>query len=94
MTARAIRYTIREGQQTEAERALWTFLRSVRSAEPGTDYRVYRHDDGLTFLHVATFIDGASREQHVTASYTRQFLATLRNHCEEATPEEMTPYNR
>lgn len=80
--SKTIRYKIRKNHDGEAERMLWTFLRTVRMVEPGTDYRVYKHEDGQTYVHVASFVDSEAEFQHRTAPYTQKFRDSILPLCE------------
>lgn len=75
---RSLTHTIQEGSIEEFERSLWTFLRSVRSAEPATHYQVYQLEDGVTYLHLATFPSDEHLLQHLNAPYTNAFRNVTR----------------
>lgn len=50
--------------------------------EPATEYRVFRIDDGVSYVHWMAFPDEAAESAHREAPYTREFVDTLYPLCE------------
>ncbi len=77
-----VRYTVRDDQaETNARLIGEVFAALRRAAPPGLTYSAYTLDDGVTFVHVASMIDGANNPLQQLAEF-KAFTAGVKERCE------------
>ena len=82
MKYRITRFRVRSGEAAAADKAIIAFVAKVAD-EPGTlRYESFRESDGVSYVHLAGFADGAAEQAHTDSEHARQFAAALRPICE------------
>ena len=78
-------YKVKKSAVEEAKNLVNEFIDGVRNNEPGTIiYHSFQDaEDPTSFIHVMTFKDADSEEQHKTSSYCQKFTESLYPLCEQ-----------
>lgn len=70
-----VEYTLREGTQDAAEKAIKRFVEQIKAHEPGTlFYDNLRRGDSLEYLDMMCFRNREAQEQHRQAAYCQEFI--------------------
>jgi hypothetical protein len=87
-----VRYTVKPGQAQANEELVRDVYEELAQAKPdGFRYATFRLDDGLTFLHVALYDEGADNPLASIGAFQR-FTAGVAERCDVApVVHEMTP---
>jgi hypothetical protein len=77
-----VRYTVRADQAEENARLIGEVFAALRRATPrGLTYSAYTLEDGVSFVHVASMVDGASNPLQQLAEF-KAFTAGVKERCE------------
>ena len=77
-----VRYTVRKDQVEENARLIREVFAALRrTAPPGLTYSTYTLEDGVTFVHVASMVDGANNPLQQLAEF-KAFTAGVKERCE------------
>lgn len=77
-----VRYTVRKDQAEENARLIGEVFAALRrAAPPGLTYSAYTFDDGVSFVHVASMVDGANNPLQQLAEF-KAFTAGVKERCE------------
>ena len=77
-----VRYTVRADQAEENARLIGEVFTALRhAAPPGLTYSAYTLEDGVTFVHVASMIDGNNNPLQQLAEF-KAFTAGVKERCE------------
>ncbi len=77
-----VRYTVRADQAEVNARLIGDVFAALgRAAPPGLTYAAYMLEDGVSFVHVASMIDGANNPLQQLAEF-KAFTAGVRERCE------------
>jgi hypothetical protein len=78
-----VRYKVRPECAAENQRLIEQVLAHVAQARPaGLDYRVFKLDDGVSFVHIAA-VESVDPHPLTSLEGFRQFTAAIRDRCEE-----------
>ena len=79
-----VRYTVRKDQAEENARLIGEVFSALRRAAPlGLTYSTYTLDDGVTFVHVASMIEGAPPDNPLQRlAEFKAFTAGVKERCE------------
>src|ERR1700691_4828004 len=88
----AVRYTVKAGQAEANEELVQAVYEELAKVKPdGFRYATFRLDDGLTFLHVALYDEGAGNPLGSIGAFQR-FTEGIAERCDVAPQaHEMTP---
>jgi hypothetical protein len=79
-----VRYTVRGDQAETNTRLIGDVFGALRRANPpGLTYSAYLLEDGVSFVHVASMIDGANNPLQQLAEF-KAFTAGVKERCEVA----------
>jgi len=76
------RYKVKEHWMDQVIPVIEEFVDLVGQREPATSYVVFRKGAGREFVHFMSFPDTESLEAHLSARYTRRFMARISQNCE------------
>ena len=77
-----VRYTVRQDQAAENARLIGeVFAELRRTAPPGLAYSAYTLEDGVSFVHVASMLDGANNPLQQLAAF-KAFTAGVKERCD------------
>ncbi len=76
------RFRVRAGETEAVERAIAEFVAAVADEPGAVRYESWREADGVSYVHMMSFVDEAAEEAHAGAEHTRKFLAELTPRCE------------
>ena len=83
MKHRTARFRVAREHVAAAREAIATFVAGITAHEPGTlRYESFVEPDGVTFLHVMTFVDDAAEAAHRATPHVAAFVARLYPLCE------------
>ncbi|MBV9120410.1 MAG: hypothetical protein JOZ39_06855 [Chloroflexi bacterium] len=73
-----VRYQVKPDHAPENQRYVGQVMAELAGVRPeGVDYRVYQLDDGVSFMHVATYADGADSSAITSLASFQEFQKTL-----------------
>ena len=76
-----VRYTVREDQAEENARLIREVFAALQRATPsGLKYSAYTLEDGVSFVHVASMIDGANNPLQQLPEF-KAFTAGVKERC-------------
>jgi len=79
-----VRYKVKAGRAAENEGYIARVFEQLRREKPdGVRYAVFKLDDGVSFVHIASSEAEAARNPLVELSAFKAFTADIRDRCEE-----------
>ena len=83
MVKKIAKYKVKQGSEEIVEKAAANIVSQVQSHEGLTRYTVYRTSEEQTYAHIMSFPDEDAAAKHRDSSYNQEFMAILRENCEE-----------
>lgn len=76
-----VRYTVRKDQAEENARLIREVFAALKRTAPSLTYSAYLLEDGVTFVHIASMMDGADNPLQRLAEF-KAFTAGVRERCD------------
>jgi quinol monooxygenase YgiN len=79
-----VRYRVKTDRAAENERYIAAVFEQLkREQPPGLHYASFKLDDGVSFVHIASYEDGGAGSPLLALSAFKAFVAAIRDRCEE-----------